>query len=84
DDVICFHSSFEEHLRGIERMLQAVRASGFKSIKKSQFATRSVKFLGHVIDQNGVRPQPEKLDIRQWETPTNEEELRKFIGVCTF
>ena len=49
DDVICFHSSFEEHLKGIERLLQTIRKAGFKlSGKKCQFATRSVKFLGHV------------------------------------
>ena len=63
DDVICFHSSFEEHLKGVERLLQTIRKSGFKlSGRKCQFATRSVKFLGHVIDRDGLRPQPEKLD----------------------
>ena len=45
DDVICFHSSFEEHLKGVERLLQTIKKSGFKlSGRKCQFATRSVKF----------------------------------------
>ena len=53
DDLICFHSSFEEHLKGVERLLQTIKKSGFKlSGRKCQFATRSVKFLGHVINQN--------------------------------
>lgn len=86
DDVICFHSTFEEHLEGINRMLQMIRKAGFKlSGKKCQFATRSVKFLGHIIDQSGVRPLPEKLEIiRNWKAPENEKELRQFLGVCTF
>ena len=64
DDVICFHSTFEEHLKGIERLLLTIRKSGFKlSGKKCQFATKSVKFLGHVIHKDGIRHQPEKLDI---------------------
>lgn len=86
DDVICFHSSFEEHLKGVERLLLAIRKSGFKlSGKKCQFAKRSVKFLGHVIDEDGVRPQPEKLDIiRDWKPPQDEADLRRFLGVCTF
>ena len=51
DDVICFHSTFEEHLEGINRLFQMVRKSRFKlSGEKCQFATRSVKFLGHLID----------------------------------
>ena len=58
DDVICFHSGFEEHLKGIGRLLQTIRKAGFKLAgKKCQFATRSVKFLGHVIDKDGIRPQ---------------------------
>lgn len=64
DDVICFHSSFDEHLRGVDRLLHTIRKFGFKlSGKKCQFATRSVKFLGHVIDKDSIWPQPEKLDI---------------------
>ncbi|CAB4021071.1 Hypothetical predicted protein [Paramuricea clavata] len=55
DDVICFHRTFEEHLEGISRLFQMIRDSGFKlSCKKCQFATSSVKFLGHVIDKSGV------------------------------
>ena len=78
DDVICFHSTFEEHLKGIERLLLTIRRSGFKlSGKKCQFATRSVK--------DGIRPQPEKLDIiREWKCPQDEADLRRFLGVCTF
>jgi hypothetical protein len=58
DDVICFHSNFEDHLQGIERLLQAVRKTGFKlSEKKCQFATQSVNFLGHTIDRKEVGPR---------------------------
>ncbi len=86
DDVICFHPTFEEHLEGITRLFQMVRKSGFKlSGKKCQFSTRSVKFLGHIIDKSGVRPLPEKLEIiRNWKAPKNEADLRQFLGVCTF
>lgn len=86
DDVICFHSRFEDHLQGIERLLRAVRKARFKlSGKKCQLQTKSVNFLGHTIDQDGIRPQPEKIDIiSQWTISRNETELRKFIGVCTF
>lgn len=52
DDVICFHSNFNDHLvQGIKRLLLAVRKPRFKlSAKKFQFATQSVNFLGHTID----------------------------------
>ena len=86
DDVICFHSTFEEHLKGIERLLLTIRKSGFKlSGKKCQFDTRSLKFLGDVIDKDGIGPQPEKLDIiREWKCPQDEADIRRFLGVRTF
>ena len=46
DDVICFHSTFEEHLEAIFRLFQMIKDSGIKlSRKKCQFATISVGFL---------------------------------------
>ena len=86
DDVICYHSTFDKHLKGVRTLLEMIRKAGFKlSGKKCQFAKHSVRFLGHVIDSTGVKPLPEKLEIiRSWETPKTEEELRRFLGVCTF
>lgn len=64
NDLVCFHSTFEEHLEGISRLLQMVRQLGLKLLGKNcQFATSSVKFLGHLIEKSGVGPLPEKLKI---------------------
>jgi hypothetical protein len=64
DDVICFHATFDKHLEGIQKLLEMVRRAGYKlSGKKCQFSKLSVRFLGHIIDNTGVRPLPEKLDI---------------------
>ena len=86
DDVICFHATFDKHLDGVRKLLEMLRRAGFKlSAKKCQFAKRSVKFLGHIIDHMGVRPVPEKLElIRNWKIPESEDELRQVLGVCTF
>ena len=29
---------------------------------KCLFATESVKFLGHIVDREGIRPDPEKVE----------------------
>ena len=33
--------------------------------EKCVFSTSSVKFLGHVIDQQGIKPDPEKVQAVQ-------------------
>ncbi|CAB4043352.1 Transposon Ty3-G Gag-Pol poly [Paramuricea clavata] len=86
DDVICFHVNFDKYLEGIQKLLAMVRRAGFKlSGKKCQFAKLSVGFLGHIIDNIGVRLLPEKLDIiRNWKATESQDKLRRFLGVCTF
>ena len=41
-----------------------------------------IKFLGHVIDQTGIRADPEKtLAIQEMKPPTTVSELRRFLGM---
>ena len=82
NDVFCFHGTFDKHLQGTQKLLEMVRRARFKlSGKKCLFAKCSVRFLGHVIDNTGVRLRLEKLDIiRNWKAPESDDQLRHFWG----
>ena len=42
-----------------------------------------VKFAGHIIGADGVKPDPEKIEsIRNFPTPTNLTEVRSFLGLA--
>ncbi|XP_060962122.1 uncharacterized mitochondrial protein AtMg00860-like [Cannabis sativa] len=44
-----------------------------------------VKFLGHVISQDGITVDPAKIDsILQWERPKNVTEVRSFLGLAGY
>ena len=46
------------------------------------FSQTSVKFLGQIVDQNGIRPDPEKVNsITCMAEPTNVSEVRRFLGM---
>ena len=50
--------------------------------KKCKFCKPSVKFLGHVVDQDGIRAHEEKTAaIRGIERPKNVPQLRRFLGM---
>ncbi len=50
--------------------------------EKCTFAQLSVKFLGHMIDGQGIRPDPSKVDaIVQSTTPTNVSDVHRFLGM---
>nr|GEU62898.1 putative reverse transcriptase domain-containing protein [Tanacetum cinerariifolium] len=52
---------------------------------KFDFWLDSVKFLGHVIDCNGVHADPAKIEaIRNWAAPTTPTEVRQFLGLARY
>ena len=86
DDVIIFSATFWQHLYDIICVLTALKCAGVKlSGKKCEFFMRCINFLGHVISAQGIATQPSKIDaIRNMKTPTNEKELRSFLGLTGY
>jgi hypothetical protein len=51
--------------------------------EKCEFGKRIVRFLGHIVDQVGIRPDPQKTAaILEMERPQNISELRRFMGMA--
>ena len=49
---------------------------------KCRFAHSSVEFLGHVIDAQGIKPDPNKVSaIVQFATQTNVSDIGRFLGM---
>uniref|UniRef100_A0A8C6M195 Gypsy retrotransposon integrase-like protein 1 n=1 Tax=Nothobranchius furzeri TaxID=105023 RepID=A0A8C6M195_NOTFU len=64
DDLLVFASTEEEALERLEVVFQRLRLYNLKlSPKKCHLMRSSVKFLGHVIDSNGVAVDPSKVDV---------------------
>lgn len=82
DDVIIFSKSFEEHLDHLKQVLERFRSVGLKlQPKKCTFAQKEVKYLGHIVGQDGVSTDPAKLQIvRNYPIPTKVSEVRSFLG----
>ena len=52
---------------------------------KSIMETDKVKFLGHILDKNGIRPDDAMVDkIKAVKIPGNRKELEKFLGLTQF
>ena len=50
---------------------------------KSKFAQTEVKYLGHIVDSRGIRPDPKKVEAVQcWPEPKNVTDVRSFLGLC--
>ena len=64
DDLILFSKTFEEHLDHLSQVLSRFRAAGLKlQPKKCTFGQKEVKYLGHIVSENGVATDPAKVQI---------------------
>lgn len=52
---------------------------------KCFFVRDKLKYLGHVVDEHGLHPDPDKVStILDLPTPTNMKELRQFLGMASW
>lgn len=86
DDVIVFSKTFEEHLTRLGQVFQKCREAGLKlSPKKCTFCAKRVKYVGHIVSQDGIEPDPSKIDkIAQWSVPQNADDVRQFLGFAGY
>lgn len=73
------------HLRRLEGTLQKLQKHGLKvKLEKCKFLQKEVKFLGHVITEDGVRTDPDKVKVvAEWPVPTTLHDLRSFLGFAS-
>lgn len=82
DDLIIFSESLEEHESRLMHVLKRLKEYGLKlSPEKCKFFQTSVRYLGHIVSENGVETDPVKIEaLKTWPRPRNLKELRSFLG----
>ena len=74
--------SQQEHGQRLECVPNRLtKASITLNPEKCVFCKRSVKFLGHVIEEAGIHPDPGKIqEIQKLQLPTNVTKSHRFYG----
>lgn len=64
DDLIVFSDTLEENEHRLLSMLLRLKEYGLKlSPEKCKFFQTSVKYLGHIVSNNGVETDPGKVEV---------------------
>lgn len=86
DDIIIMGKTFDEMMVNLGRVFDRLLSAGLRlKAKKCHLFQRSVKFLGHVISEEGITTDPEKIEsVRNWPVPSNTSEIRSFLGLCGY
>ena len=82
DDIVIYSNTLEEHLEHVKIVFNILKRERlFLSKDKLHFLPAKLHILGHVISENGIHMDSDKVDsVLNWKTPTNRDLLRGFLG----
>ncbi|UYV76785.1 hypothetical protein LAZ67_14002014 [Cordylochernes scorpioides] len=86
DDVLIASKNENDHIQHLHIIFKRLSDHGLTvNISKSVFGKPSLEFLGHIIDNKGIKPLPEKIRIvKDFPQPNSTRQLQRFIGLVNF
>ncbi|CAM9272525.1 unnamed protein product, partial [Heterosigma akashiwo] len=86
DDVFIFSDDYEQHLEDIQKVLRRLQEAGLKTRPdKTSLCRKKVKCLGFFIDEEGVKPLPQKLStIQNVQVQKTKKGLMSFLGIIRY
>ncbi|GFQ96992.1 hypothetical protein TNCT_627931 [Trichonephila clavata] len=86
DDIIVISETFNDHLQHLRSVLKCIQDAGLiLNPKKCMFGNRQIKILGHLVSEEGIMPDPEKIRaVQNFPIPKNIRDVRSFLGLCSY
>lgn len=86
DDIVVFASSLQEHEQKLTEIFDRLRQHGLKiQPDKCEFLRKEVAYLGHIVSNEGVKPNPDKVAaVINFPTPKSCRDIRSFIGLSGY
>ncbi|XP_061504929.1 uncharacterized protein K02A2.6-like [Anopheles gambiae] len=86
DDIIVGVRNQEEHDETLLQTLGRIQEYGFTiRVDKCSFNKSQIRYLGHIIDRNGISPDPSKVEaIINLPAPSDVSEVRSFLGALNY
>ena len=86
DDIIIVTENYDEHKKVLKTVFEKLREARLKpNPEKCQFGRARLTYLGHVVDAQGIRTDPEKIKaISAIPPPKNQKELKRFFGMLSW
>ena len=86
DDILIASETLQQHLEDLELVFKTLSANGMVIQRtKCVLGKSALDFLGYAVDENGISPLPEKVQvIRATTPPTSVKELQRFLGMVGY
>ena len=86
DDILVFSRTPEEHKEQVHQVLRILQENTLRAKKKKcAFFQSSIEYLGFIIDQAGLHPNPSKIQcVQDWPVPKNVKDVQAFLGLANY
>lgn len=86
DDIVIVGENLNNHINNLKTVLKRLSQFNLKiQLDKCEFLKRETEFLGHVITQDGVKPNKNKVEkILDWPLPKTPKEIKQFLGLSGY
>ena len=81
-----YSKSLEDHQAHLREVLSKLKSQSlYANIKKCDFYSDQVTFLGFIVSSRGLEVDQDKIkSIQEWPTPTSVTQVRSFQGLTSF
>ena len=86
DDIILYASSLTEHLIKFKKLAHRLREANLTlQPTKCKFLNKEVAYLGHIITEEGVKPDQNKIQaIQKYPAPRTPKGIKDFLGLTGY
>ena len=86
DDIVLYASSLQEHFCKFKKLADKLRMAKLRlQPNKCEFLRKEVTYLGHVINRDGVKPDPDKLTaVSNFPAPRTDRQIKQFLGLAGY
>lgn len=86
DDILIFSTSLQEHIDSLNKIFKRLLDFNLKvQINKCDFLKHETEYLGHIISRDGIKPNPNKIEvIKKIQLPKSTKQIKSFLGITGF
>ena len=86
DEILVASPDHEVHQRHLHQLFRLLEQNGINiNRKKCVFGQSQVRYLGHLVDGNGIRPLPSRIeDLRNLPPPDSRLSVQRFFGMINY
>lgn len=86
DDIVVVNKTFEDHIDLLKRVFERLRSANLTvSLSKCCLFRKELKYLGYIVDDMGLRTDPEKVRaITDFPMPTCSKDVKRFLGTASY